>query len=80
MLHYNANTVHKESQPREIWIGDNFELADLVYYCPSRAAPSRLAAPAQPQEFGEDRVPLTPDIPHIWFEINNFKHTCFEIN
>ena len=31
MQHYNANTVHKESWPREIWIGYNIELAEYVY-------------------------------------------------
>ena len=29
--HYNANTVHKESWPREIWIGYNIELAEYIY-------------------------------------------------
>ena len=28
MLHYNANTIHKASELREIWMGNNFQLAD----------------------------------------------------
>ena len=31
MPHYNANTIHKESYPWEIWIGYNIELAEKVY-------------------------------------------------
>ena len=31
MPHYNANTIHKESYPQEIWIGYNIELAEQVY-------------------------------------------------
>ena len=31
MPHYNANTKHKESYPREILIGYNIVLAELVY-------------------------------------------------
>ena len=31
MPRYNANTVYKESEPREIWIGYNIALAELVY-------------------------------------------------
>ena len=31
MPHYNANTINKESYPREIWIGYNIELAEQVY-------------------------------------------------
>ena len=31
MPHYNANTIHKESYPREILIGYNAELAEEVY-------------------------------------------------
>ena len=33
MPHYNANTIHKKSYPREIWIGYNIELAEKVYSC-----------------------------------------------
>ena len=33
MLHYDANTIHKDSYPQEIWIGYNIELANLVYMC-----------------------------------------------
>ena len=32
--HYNANTIHKESWPREIWIGYNIELTELgIFLC-----------------------------------------------
>ena len=29
MQNYNGNTIHKESQPREIWIGYNIELSGI---------------------------------------------------
>ena len=32
MPHYNANAIHKESYPREIWIGYNIELTESVYW------------------------------------------------
>ena len=32
MPHYNANAIHKEYYPREIWIGYNIELAESVYW------------------------------------------------
>ena len=35
MPHYNANTIHNESYPREIWIGYNIELAEYVYCSPA---------------------------------------------